>query len=393
MLNRRRFVYGAGAATVAPFVLRSARAQEETVKVGLILPVTGPFASTGRQVEAGARAYIARNGDTVAGKKVELIVRDDTSVADQTRRIAQEMIVNEGVKVIAGFGLTPLAMATAPIATQGRVPMIVMAAATSAITEQSPFILRTSFTLPQASVIIAQWAGENGLQNVTTLVSDYAPGIDAETWFSKRLAEAGGTIAENVRVPLQNPDFAPFLQRVRDGAPDALFVFLPSGVGALFMKQFVERGLGDAGIRLIGTGDVTDDDILDSMGDPALGTITAHHYSAAHDSPENRAFVADFRKANDNMRPNFMAIGGYDGMHLVYAALEKTDGDTDGEAMVDAMKGLSWTSPRGPISIDPDTREIVQNIYIREVKRVDGELYNVEFATYEGVTDPAKAAQ
>jgi branched-chain amino acid transport system substrate-binding protein len=284
-------------------------------------------------------------------------------------------------------------MATAPIASQAKVPLVVMAAGTSTITEASPFIVRTSFTLPQSSVPIAEWAVKNGIKKVTTIVSDYAPGHDGEKWFSETFTKAGGTVVENVRAPLKNPDFAPYLQKVADSKPDAIFVFVPSGMGAQFMKQYRERGLDKSGIKLIGPGDVTDDDLLNDMGDAALGVITAHLYSANHDSPENKAYVDAFKKANNGMRPNFMSVGGYDGMHLIYEALKKTKGSTDGQALIDAMKGLAWTSPRGPISIDPETRDIVQNIYLREVKRVDGQLYNVEFATIPNVKDPAKAAK
>src|SRR5215207_5272519 len=364
---------------------------QETLRIGLILPMTGASASTGRQIEAAARLYMQQNGDTVAGKKIQLIVKDDTGVADLTKRLAQELIVNDKIAVMAGFGLTPLALAPAPLATQAKVPEIVMAAATSTITEASPYIVRTSFTLPQTTVPLADWAAQNGIKKVVTLVSDYGPGVDAEKAFTGNFTKAGGQV-ENLRVPLQNPDFSPFLQKVADIKPDALFVFVPSGVGAQFMKQFVERGLDKSGIKLIGPGDVTDDDILNGMGDVALGTITTHHYSAAHDSPENRKFVDAFKKANNGMRPNFMAVGGYDGMHLIYEGLKKANG-AGGEALVNAMKGMSWTSPRGPVSIDPQTRDIVQNVYIRKVERVGGELYNVEFATIPNVKDPVKAAK
>jgi branched-chain amino acid transport system substrate-binding protein len=364
---------------------------QETVKIGLILPMTGPFASTGRQIEAAAKLYMQQKGDTVAGKKIQLIVKDDTGTADVTKRLAQELIVNDKIAVMAGFGLTPLALAPAPLATQAKVPAVVMAAATATITEASPYIVRTSFTLPQATVPMAEWAAQNGIKKVATLVSDYGPGIDAEKAFTSAFTAKGGQV-ENLRVPLANPDFSPFLQKVADAKPDALFVFVPSGIGAQFMKQFVERGLDKSGIKLIGPGDVTDDDLLNNMGDVALGAITTQHYSAAHDSPENKAFVEAFKKANNGMRPNFMAVGGYDGMHLIYEGLKKTNG-AGGQALIDAMKGMSWTSPRGPVSIDPQTRDIIQNIYVRKVERKDGELYNVEFATIPNVKDPVKAAK
>ena len=382
-----------GAVLGAALLAAPARADDNTVTVGMILPMTGPQASTGKQERAGAELYIQQHGDTVAGKKIALVVKDDASAADVTKRLAEELIGNDHAAVLMGFGLTPLALAAAPVATEAKVPEIVTAAATAMITEKSPYIVRTSFTLPQASVPMAEWSLKNGIKKVVTIVADYGPGVDAEKWFSDTFEKGGGTVAEKIRVPLKNPDFAPFLQRVRDDAPDAVFVFVPSGQGAVFMKEFVERGLDKAGVKLIGTGDVTDDDLLADIGDSALGAVTAHHYSADHDSPENKAFVAAFEKANNGMRPNFMAVGGYDGMALVYQALEKTKGDASGDALLAAMKGMSWMSPRGPVSIDPETRDIVQNIYVRKVEKKDGALYNVEFATIPDVKDPYKAAK
>jgi len=366
---------------------------QDGVKIGLILPMTGQQASTGRQIEAAARLFMQQNGNKVAGKSVELIVKDDTGTPDVSKRIAQELIVNDKVAFVAGFGLTPIALAVAPFATQAKVPEVVMAAGTATITEASPYIVRTSFTLPQATVPMADWALKNGIKKVVTLVSNYGPGLDAEKAFSERITKGGGTVLDNLKVPLANPDFSPFLQKVADLKPDALFVFVPSGSGALFMKQFLERGLVKSGDRLICTGDVTDDDQLNGMGDVALGVVSSHHYSAAHDSPENKAFVSAFEKANNNMRPNFMAVGGYDGMRLIYDALKKTNGSTDGDALLAAMKGMAWTSPRGPISIDPETRDIIQNIYIRKVEKENGALYNVEFETIPNVKDPVKAAK
>ncbi len=379
------------ALAVALVAASSLASAQESFKIGLILPMTGPFASTGKQIEAAARLYMAQNGNNVGGKKVELIVKDDTGTPDVTKRIAQELVVNDKVQVLAGFGLTPLALATAPIATQSKTPLVVMAAATSSITQASPYIVRTSFTLPQAAVAIADWAPKNGIKRVVTLVSDYGPGIDAEKFFKDRLQFNGGQVVETLRVPLRNPDFAPFLQKVRDAKPDALFTFVPSGAGAALMKQFSERGLDKAGIRLIGTGDVTDDDILNSMGDVALGVVTSHHYSAAHDSPVNKKFVEAFTKANGNLRPNFMAVGGYDGMRLIYEALKKTKGAGGGEALLAAMKGQIFESPRGPMFIDAQTRDVVHNVYIRKVEKKDGQLYNVEFDVIKDVKDPGKS--
>ena len=363
-------------------VLAPAQAQE-TVKIGLILPMTGGQASTGKQIDNAVKLYMQQKGDTVAGKKIEIILKDDAAVPDNTKRLAQELIVNDKVNFIAGFGVTPAALAAAPLATQAKVPEIVMAAGTSIITERSPYIVRTSFTLAQSSTIIGDWAVKNGIKKVATLTSDYAPGNDALNFFKQHFTAGGGEIVEEVKVPLANPDFAPFLQRMKDAKPDAMFVFVPAGQGGNFMKQYAERGLDKSGIKVIGPGDVMDDDLLNGMGDAALGAVTAHLYSAAHPSAMNKEFVAAYKKAFGT-RPGFMAVSGYDGIHLIYEALKKTGGKTDGDALIEAMKGMKWESPRGPISIDPETRDIVQNIYIRKVEKVDGELYNVEFADLRG---------
>ena len=386
----KRLFLTASALAVASFVSVGAFAQDNKFKIGLILPMTGQQASTGRQIEAAARLYMTQNGDTVAGKKIELIVKDDTSVPDVTKRLAQELVVNDKVNVLAGFGITPSALATAPIATQSKTPQVVMAAATSSITQASPYIVRTSFTLPQAAVGLADWAPKNGIKKVVTLVSDYGPGIDAEKYFKERFVFNGGQVTDTLRVPLRNPDFAPFLQKVRDLKPDALFVFVPSGAGAAVMKQFLERGMDKAGIKLIGTGDVTDDDQLNDMGDGALGVVTSHHYSTAHPSATNKKFVEAFGKANKGLRPNFMAVGGYDGMRVIYEALKITKGQGGGDALLAAMKGQIFESPRGPMFIDAQTRDVVQNIYLRKVEKKDGQLYNVEFDVIKDVKDPGK---
>jgi branched-chain amino acid transport system substrate-binding protein len=383
----------AGLLAAAAVAFAGGVAAQETVKVGLILPMTGGQASTGKQIDAAVRLYMQQHGDTVAGRKIEIILKDDGTVPDNTKRLAQELIVNDHVSFIAGFGITPSALAAAPLATEAKVPEIVMAAGTSIITERSPYIARTSFTLAQSCVIIADWAAKNGIKKVVTLVSDYAPGADAQNSFKERFTAAGGQVIEELKVPLASPDFSPVLQRAADAKPDALFVFVPAGQGGTFVKQYAERGLDKAGIKLIGPGDVTDDDLLNNMGDAVLGAVTAFFYSASHPSAMNKDFVAAYKKLMNGQRPGFMAVGGYDGIHLIYEALKKTGGKTDGDALIAAMKGMKWESPRGPISIDPDTRDIIQNIYIRRVERVGGELYNVEFATFEAIKDPIKAAK
>lgn len=364
---------------------------QDVIKVGLIMPMTGQQAAVGKQVVAAAQLYMQQHGTTVVGKKIELVVRDDAGVPENTKRLAQELIVNEKIAILAGMGLTPMAFTVAPLATEAKIPLVVMVAATSVVTERSPYIVRVSFTLPQHSVAIADWALKNGSKKAVTLVSDYAPGVDAENFFKARFTAGGGEIVGSLRVPLMNPDFAPVLQRVGDIGPDTLFVFIPAGLGGVFVRQFVGRGLDKASIKLIGVPDVTDDNDLNGMGDSIVGTITSGNYSASHPSAMNRAYVAAFKKANNGLRPNFISLGGYDGMHVIYEALKKTKGSTNGDALVDAMKGMSWESPRGPISIDPQTRDIVQNIYIRRVEKVNGELYNTEFSTIEAMKDPGKA--
>jgi branched-chain amino acid transport system substrate-binding protein len=366
-----------------------ASAADGTVKIGLIVPMTGGQASTGKQLDNSVKLYMQQHGDTVADKKIEVILKDDGANPENTKRIAQELIANDKVDILAGFGITPTALAVAPLATQAKIPEIVMLAGTSIITERSPYIVRTSFTLAQSSTIIGDWAAKNGIRKIATMTSDYAPGNDALQFFKEHFTAGGGEIVEEVKVPLANPDFAPFLQRMRDSKPDAMFVFVPGGQGGNFMKQFSERGLDKSGIKVIGPGDVMDDDLLNGMGDAAVGAVTAHMYSAAHPSQTNKDFVAAYKKAF-NSRPGFVAVGGYDGIHMIYEALKKTGGKADGGLLVAAMKGMAWESPRGPISIDPETRDIVQNIYIRKVEKVDGELYNVEFQTFDAVKDPGK---
>ena len=383
---RRQILKGLAASALALATLPALA--QETVKVGLILPMTGQQASTGRQLEAGVKAYMAQHGNKVAGKTVEVIIKDDTGVADISKRLAQELVVNDKVSVLGGFGLTPIAMAVGPVATQAKVPAVIMTAATSVIVEQSPYFVRVGRTMPQMTFPIADWAAKNGIKSAVTLVSDYAPGIDAEKFFKERFEAAGGKVLDALRAPLASPDFAAFLQKAKDLKPDALFLFVPSGQGATLMKQVIDRDFAGSKIRVIATGDVTDDDLLNSMGDSVLGMVTSHDYSADHDSPENKAFVETFKKVNNNLRPNMMAVAAYDGMDVIYRALTATKGDANGQKLVDAMKGQKWMSPRGPMEIDANTREAIPPMFIRKVERKNGELYNVEFEATGPVKDP-----
>lgn len=365
----------------------------DPIKIGMVLPMSGPFAAYGKQIEHGVRLYLATKGDTFGGRKVELIIKDDSpgTAGDVSKRLAQELVVKDKVDILAGFGLTPSAFAVAPVATEAKKPMVVMNAATSAITTKSNYLVRASMTLPQNTAPIASWAAKNGIKNVFTLVADFGPGQDAEAQFKKTFTAAGGKIVGEVRVPVANPDYGPFLQKIKDTKPDAVFLFLPPGAGTIaFMKGYTERGLAASGIKLIATGDLPDEEIIDAIGDAALGLITSFHYSEAHKSPENAAYVAAYAKAYPKDRPNFMSVGGYDGMHLIAEVLNKTGGDASAEKFIEAAKGMKWISPRGPVSIDPATRDIVQTIYIRKVERAGGKLQNVEFDQVPDFKDPGK---
>ncbi len=363
------------------------------VKLGLVAEFSGPFAQYGQQILGGMKAYMKQHGDTVAGKKIEIVQKDTTGPApDVAKRLAQELVTRDNVDFLVGFGLTPNALAVAPVATEAKKPMIIMNAATSIITTKSPYIVRVSMTLPQITQPMAQWAAKNGIKKVYTVVADYGPGLDAESAFTKAFKAAGGEMVGSVHTPLQNPDFAPFVQRVKDAKPEAVFLFLPAGEqGIAFMKAYKERGLADAGIKLIATGDITDDGVLDAMGDPTLGLVTSFHYSASHNSPENTAFKKAYAEANGTtLRPNFMAAAGYDGMAAIYEALRKTNGSTDGDKIMAALKGMKLASPRGAIMIDPETRDVVQTVYIRKVEKTGGGLYNMEFDKFPDQKDPGK---
>ena len=370
--------------------LNAAAQTAETIKIGLVLPMTGVQGAVGREVSDAAKLYMTQHGDTVAGKKIELIVRDDSSVPDNAKRLTQELIVNDKVSFL-GAGLTPSAMSMAPLATEAKVPTVIMVSGTSVVTERSPYYVRTSFTLGQQSGIIADWAAKNGSKKAVAILSDWAPGAEAGKVFTDHFTKGGGQVLDTLKVPLANPDFSPFLQRAHDLAPDTLFVFVPAGQAGTFARQFAERGLDKSGIKLIGPGDIVDDDDLPSTGDALVGVITAGIYSAAHPSQLNKDYAAAYQKASGH-RANFISVGGYDGMHLIYEALKKTGGKTDADTVIGAMKGMSWESPRGTISIDPRTRDIVQNVYIRKVQKVDGQPWAIEFATFPAVKDPLKEA-
>ena len=378
---------------VALLAIVEGASAQAPVKIGLIGEFTGPFADYGTQIYNGIKAYLKQNGDVFGGRKVEFVVKDTTgAVPDRAKRLAVDAVTQDGVDILAGFGLTPNALATAPVSAEAKKPMVIMNAATSVITTRSPYIVRLSHTLPQDTQPMAQWAAKSGIKRVFVLVSDFGPGVDAEGAFVKAFTAAGGEIVGTMRVPFQNPEFAPFVQRARDANPQAIFVFLPPGGQTIsFIRSYEERGLAKAGIKIIATGDLTDDGVLEAMGDATLGIVTSFHYSYAHDSPENKAFLKAYVDANGTkLRPNFMARAGYDGMAAIAEALKKTSGSTDPDALMAAFKGMKLTSPRGAIMIDPETRDIVQTVYIRRVEKVGGSLVNVEFDKFPDVKDPGK---
>jgi branched-chain amino acid transport system substrate-binding protein len=382
-----RFIAGVAALTLAAAVQA-----QEPIRVGVVAPFSGVAADYGKQMEAGIKAYLKLNGDTYAGRKIELLIRDTTGPNPEiAKRLAQELVTRDKVDFLAGFGFTPEALAVAPVATESKTPMVVMNAASSVVTTRSPYIVRFSMSLPQVSAPMATWAAKNGIKSVYTLVADYAPGLDSEAAFKTAFTAAGGTVVDSVRVPLRNPEFAPFVQRIKDAKPEAVFIFVPAGEQSIaFMKAFAERGLAEAGIKVIATGDLTDDNVLNAMGDAVLGVITSHHYSAAHDSPENKAFVKAFKEVSGFARPNFMGVGGYDGMAAIAEVVKKLGGKIDGDKAMEIFKSMKLASPRGPISIDPATRDIVQTVYIRRVQKSGAEYFNVEFDKVADVKDPAK---
>lgn len=368
---------------------------QETVKIGVILPYSGPFADAANQLDAGIKLYMQKNGDTVAGKKIEIIRKDTGGPApDVAKRLAQELVVRDKVDILAGFALTPEALGAADVADQAKKLMVVMNAATSVVTEKSPFIVRASVTIPQLNYPFGKWAFEKaGVKQAYILTADYGPGHDAEKAFAKGFTEAGGKIVGSDKSPVVNPDFSAFVQRIKDASPEAVYIFIPGGgQPAALGKALAERGLTPPATRIFAQGELTHPEALESMGANAKGIVTTFHYTLERDDAMNAEYVKGYRDANNGRSPDLFSIGGYDGMHLIYEVLKKTNGSTDSAALVEAAKGMSWQSPRGPVSIDAATRDIVQTVYIREVKEVDGKLQNVIIDQIDNVKDPLHPA-
>ena len=363
---------------------------QQTVKIGMPLTLSGQFADAASQMLNGAKTYMKMHGDTVAGKKIELITKDVGGPApDVAKRLSQELVVRDNVDILAGYVLTPNAMAAGDVSAEAKKFMVVMNAATSIIISKSPYMVRTSVTLPQVMETFGTWAVKNGIKQSYTMVTDYGPGHDAEAAFQTGFKGAGGTIVGSVRFPVANPDFSAFVQRAKDLAPQSIYIFIPGGAQpAALGKAFAERGIDLNRTKVLGSGETTAESALKSMGDTALGIITAWHYDYKLDNKLNQAFVKEFN-AMHGRNPDFFSIGGYDGMHAIYETLKKTKGNTDAEAMIAAAKGLKWDSPRGPMGIDPETRDVVQDVYIRRVQKVGNELVNVPFDRVPQVKDPA----
>jgi len=387
----RRIAMLAAAAALA--TTASAAQAQDTIKIGLIMAYSGQFADTATQMDNGIKLWVKQHGDTVAGKKIEFIRKDTGGPnPDVAKRLAQELIVRDKVDILAGFTLTPEALGAAPVSAEGKKLLVVMNAATSVITEKSPYVVRTSLTIPQLEYPFGKWAFKSGLKKMYTMVSDYGPGIDAETWFVKGFKEAGGEVVGSVRMPVANPDFSAFVQRAKDINPDAVFIFIPGGAQPIAItKAFQERGF--KGDKILGQGEITmDDNALKSMGDNALGIRTVFHYGWEHKSKANQDFVKAYN-AEFKRNPDVFSIGAWDGMHVIYETLKKTKGKADGDSLIAAAKGMKWESPRGPISIDPETRDIVQNVYVRKVEKVGGGVQNVEIDTIKDSKDPAHGAK
>jgi branched-chain amino acid transport system substrate-binding protein len=387
--HMRRSIF-AGAALFAAVTLPAGANAQESIKIGVISAYSGQFADTAAQIDNGIKLYMKQHGDTVAGRKIE-IIRKDTGGPnpDVAKRLAQELVVRDKADILAGFTLTPEALGASGISAEAKKLMVDMNAATSIVTEKSPYIVRVSLTLPQIGETLGTWAATKGkIKKAYTMVTDFGPGIDAETAFQKAFKAGGGEIVGSVRMPIANPDFSAFVQRAKDLNPESIFVFVPGGAQpAALGKAFAERGMDPNKIKIMSTGEAVDETAVKSLGDLAIGRISAWHYDYNHKSKMNADFVKAFN-AEFKRNPDFFAVGGYDGMHLIYEALKKTGGKTDGDALIAAAKGMKWESPRGPISIDPATRDIVQNVYIRKVEKVGGNIVNVEFDTVPNVKDP-----
>lgn len=384
MKNRTWRIALAAAVAMGSVQLASA----DTIKVGVVAPFSGPFAIYGTQFRNAMDVYMAQHGDSVGGHKIEFIYKDSGGPnPDASRTATQELLIKDRVNYLAGYVFTPNALAIAPLINKSHTPTVIWNAATSIINKKSKYFLRTSMTLPQVSAPLADWAYANGIKTVVTAVTDYGPGIDAQKAFSKEFEAKGGKVVDDIRMPIKTTDFGPFIQRAKQDKPDAIFSFIPAGPPAFsFVKSYNDNGLKAEGIKLIGTGDIDDETTLQGLGDASIGIITSQHYSQAHASKMNEDFLAELHKLHPNAVANFASMGAYDGMHVLYKMIEA--GGKDGAKGMKAVIGSSWESPRGPLTLDPKTRTVTQNMYIREIaKGPDGKLENKEIETIKAVPD------
>ncbi len=377
------------AASFATALALPAAAQE--VRIGIILSYSGQFADTADQMDRAIKLFVKQNGETVAGKKLVFFRKDTGGIApDVAKRLAQELVVRDKVDILAGFALTPNALAVGDVSAQAKKFMVVMNAATSIITTKSPYMARTSVTTPMLNQTLGSWAAKNGMKRVYTMVSDFGPGHDGEAAFHAGFKAGGGEIIGAARTPVANPDFAPFLQRAKDANPDGMYIWVPGGaMPAAVGKAIVERNIDKNKVKIMGQDELTGENAIKSMGEAAVGIVTVSNYDFNHQSAKNKAFVDSFFKEYGR-NPDIFSIGGWDGMHLIYESLKKTGGDTDAQKLIDAAKGMAWESPRGPMSIDPETRDVVQTVYMRRVEKVGDRFLNVEFDKVENVKDPVK---
>ena len=381
---------------LAAIGLMTGGASADVIKVGVIGTMSGPYALFGKNFKMGIDAWVAEHGNKVGNHTVEFIYRDEESPNPaKSKALAQELLVKDKVQYLAGVYFTPDAMAIAPLLDESKTPLVVMNAATSAIVQKSPYIVRTSFTMWQNTVPAAKVAKTNGSKKVAIAVSDYGPGIDAEAAFKKTFEAEGGKVVEAIRMPLNTTDFGPIMQRIKDSGADTIFTFLPAGPPTLgFVKAYIDNGLKAGGVKLMSTGDVVTEPDLPTIGDAGIGILSTYHYSVSHDSPENKAFIAQIVKDGGKLDEITMtSVAAYDGARVIYKMIEATDGKRDPAKAVDAVKGMKWVSPRGPVSIDPDTRHIRQNVYLRTVEKVDGKLINKEIKTFDAQPDWALSSK
>ncbi len=382
-----------GLALCSSIALSSLVWAQDPVKIGLVVPMTGPYAFLGKQTENAVKTYMQQHGDTIAGRQIQVIIRDNVGPNPElARRLAQELVTRDKVDILGGFALTPDAYAAASIATAAKVPMFALLSATSDVTTKSPYIIRTSYTVPQMALPMGQWTAENKEFNkVFIFVADYGPGLDASRWFRKGFEENGGEVIGEIRVPMANQDFGPFVQRLKDGKPDAVFVFLPTGEPTIaFMKEFANRGLANEGIKIIATEGWAEDELLELVGDPIEGVISTGFYTTDDKNPTNVQFLANYAKVDSSRAPNYLAVSTYDAMHIIYEAIKKADGKFVPEQIVELAKGMQIDSPRGTLTIDPETRDAIMDVYLRKVVKDDGKLVNRNFDTIPQVRDPAK---